>query len=132
MSPETNLQKLLQSLKPEQNPGQFVFCQVQDLQQIEWAEVVMFFREEEAVTLILKKETADRLSLPYPAVMSWITLTVYSSLTAVGLTAAFSKALAAKGISCNVVAAYNHDHIFVTQKDTEMAMEVLIQLSLNS
>lgn len=132
MFPETNLQKLLQSLQPEQNPGEFVFCQVKDLQQIEWAEVLMFFQEKEAVTLILKKETADRLSLSYPAIMSWITLTVYSSLTAVGLTAAFSNALAAKGISCNVVAAFNHDHIFVTQKDTERAMEALIQLSLNS
>jgi hypothetical protein len=41
------------------------------------------------------------------------------------LTAAFSKALSDKGISCNVVAAFYHDHIFVGKNDTEKAMQVL-------
>ena len=42
-----------------------------------------------------------------------ITLRVQSALQAVGLTAAVSTALAAEGISANVVAAYRHDHVFV-------------------
>ena len=58
-------------------------------------------------------------------IMSWITLSVHSSLEAVGLTAAFSKALSDKGISCNVVAAFYHDHIFFSKKDTEKAMQIL-------
>lgn len=46
---------------------------------------------------------------------SWarISLSVHSDLAAVGLTAALSGALAKAGISANVVAAYQHDHIFV-------------------
>ncbi len=89
----------------------------------------MFFREEEGITIIIRKEMADSLSLAYSFVAAWITLTVHSSLSAVGLTASFSKALAEKGISCNVVAAFYHDHIFVDKKDAEMAMKVLAELS---
>jgi hypothetical protein len=67
--------------------------------------------------------------LEYSFTASWITLTVHSSLTAVGLTASFSKALSDENISCNVVAAYFHDHIFVDAKDASRAMEVLERFS---
>ncbi|MEY2817195.1 MAG: hypothetical protein RL275_658, partial [Chloroflexota bacterium] len=50
-------------------------------------------------------------------------------LEAVGLTAAVSKALTEANISCNVVAAYYHDHLFVPVKDADRAMDVLLSLS---
>ena len=50
----------------------------------------------------------------------WITLQVHSSLNAVGLTATFAKALMDENISCNVVAAFYHDHIFIDCKDSEI------------
>ncbi|WP_253251803.1 ACT domain-containing protein [Flavobacterium sp. ACN2] len=59
---------------------------------------------------------------------SWITLEVHSSSAAVGLTAAFSQALGNANISCNVVAAYLHDHIFVDENDALKAMDVLLKL----
>jgi hypothetical protein len=125
MSGEKDLQILLKSMKPEHNSGDYVFCKVERLGNLNLDEVEMFFKEKEAITLILKKEIADKLNLEYSMTMSWITLLVHSSLEAVGLTAAFSKALSDKGISCNVVAAFYHDHIFVGKKDTEKAMQVL-------
>ncbi|MFH6994219.1 ACT domain-containing protein [Flavobacterium sp. FlaQc-48] len=130
MSGEKDLRQLLKSMKPEQVLGDYVFCKVESLEKTDLNEIEMFFKEKEAVTLILKKEIADKLKLDYSVVMSWITLTVHSSLEAVGLTAAFSKALSAHNISCNVVAAFYHDHIFVNKKDVQKAMEILNSFSV--
>lgn len=125
MSGEKDLQTLLKSMKPELNSGEYVFCKIETLENINLNEIEMFFREKEGITLILKREIADQLNLNYSFIASWITLTIHSSLEAVGLTAAFSKALADNGISCNVVAAFYHDHIFVDQKNAKKAMLIL-------
>lgn len=130
MSGEKDLQILLKSMKPEHIPGEYVFCKLEDLGDLNLKEIEMFFREKEAITLILKKKIADQLKLEYSVVMSWITLSVHSSLEAVGLTAAFSKALSEKGISCNVVAAFYHDHIFVNKSDIDKAMGILNSFAL--
>lgn len=58
-----------------------------------------------------------------------ISLTVQSDLAAVGLTAAFAAALAAEGISCNVIAGVHHDHLFVPWDRREDAMAALRALS---
>jgi hypothetical protein len=129
MPGEKELDKLLKTMKPEHNPGDYVFCRVDDLAAVKISEVVLVFKEREGFTVIIKRELADLLPLEYSFVAAWITLTVHSSLEAVGLTAAFSKALADNGISCNVVAAFYHDHIFVDKKDLEKAMEVLTAFS---
>ncbi|MEO9662897.1 MAG: ACT domain-containing protein, partial [Maribacter dokdonensis] len=65
----------------------------------------------------------------YEFIASWITLTVHSALDAVGLTAAVANALTKHNISCNVVAAFYHDHIFVSTKDATKAMSVLQEFS---
>jgi uncharacterized protein len=58
-----------------------------------------------------------------------ISLTVHSDLAAVGLTAAFATALGRAGISCNVIAGYHHDHLFVQWDRREQAMAALRELS---
>ncbi len=125
MAGEKHLQKLLKSLQPLHNTGEFVFCVVNDLTTVDLNDVVMLFKEKEGYTVIIERKKADELQLAYSFIGSWITLTVHSSLSATGLTAAFSTALAAAGISCNVVAAYYHDHIFVNTEDTAQAMDIL-------
>jgi hypothetical protein len=54
---------------------------------------------------------------------------VHSGLEAVGLTARISTALAAHGISANIVAAFHHDHVFVPWDRREEAMTALRELS---
>ena len=126
---EKNLDTLLKSMKPELNAGEFVFCTVPSLDRYEMADIIGFFREREAITIIIPRHLADNWGLTYSFVAAWITLTVHSALDAVGLTAAFAQALSAENISCNVVAAYFHDHIFVAQSDTEKAMAILNRFS---
>jgi hypothetical protein len=125
MSGETNLTTLLKNITPILNEGDYVYCTVAGDQSIDIKQVIGTFKEEEALTVILKKETADALGLDYSYIAAWITLTIHSSLEATGLTAAFAAALAKEEISCNVVAAYYHDHIFVAKKDAERAMAAL-------
>ena len=129
MSGEKNLDTLLRTMKPVLNDGNFVFCTVKDIAQLNLNDILLFFKEEEGVTIIVEQTIADDLQLDYSFVASWITLTVHSSLEAVGLTAAFSKALAEEQISCNVVAGYFHDHIFVDKKMADKAMAALNRLS---
>lgn len=129
MPGEKDLNKLLKTMKPKLNEGDFVFCTVNNLGSLSFNDIVLFFKEEEGITVVLEKESADQLKLAYSFVASWITLTVHSSLEAVGLTAAFSKVLSDAGISCNVVAAYYHDHIFVDKKDAAKAMVILNKFS---
>lgn len=129
MNTSPDLNTLLKTMNPVLRSGEYVFCTVNNLSKIDLTDILLFFREEEGMTIITRKETADRLNLSYTFVAAWIMLAVNSSLEAVGLTAAFSSALASEGISCNVVAAFHHDHLFVNLKDAEKALAVLSELS---
>ena len=59
-----------------------------------------------------------------------LSLTVHSDLAAVGLTAAFATALGAEGISCNVIAGYHHDHLFVQWDRRWEALAALRRLAI--
>ena len=129
MSEKSKLGELLRDMHPELHPGEFVFSTVELDKKLPQKFVIGEFKEKEGKTVIIERSKADQFGLPYTYISSWITLTVDSPLDAVGLTAAFSAALAAQGISCNVVAAYHHDHIFVSNKDGEKALKILKGLS---
>ncbi|GAB3480325.1 ACT domain-containing protein [Marinomonas epiphytica] len=126
MSAITNLDTLLKSMSPELIEGNYVFCTTQgSLNDYLDFTPIATFQEKEGLTLVLKEEAAIRALLPYDAVFSLITLSVHSSLEAVGLTAAFATKLGSYGISANVIAGYYHDHIFVQKDKAEAAMNAL-------
>lgn len=128
MEGEVNLKNILKNLNPLLNEGKYVYCTVDNIDRVPFSKILFLFKETESITIVLKKEDAEALNLDFSYVASWITLEVHSSLAAVGLTAKFSQALSEAGISCNVVAAYFHDHIFVDEKDEVKAIEVLNEL----
>ena len=111
---ERDLDKLLAGLQPTLSDERYAF-EATDHAALD-ADLFALVREEEGLTAI-KVSTSD----------GWarISLGVYSSLDAVGLTAALSNALAAAGISANVVAALHHDHIFVPWEQREEALTLL-------
>ncbi|WP_298903562.1 ACT domain-containing protein [uncultured Psychroserpens sp.] len=129
MSGETNLVQLIKGMTPQLHKGNYVFCTVKNLDRIKRDDTICEFQEIEGTTVVLEQSKADALGLNYDYVSSWITLMIHSSLDAVGLTAVFSNELALNNISCNVVAGYYHDHIFVDSKDASKAIHVLQELS---
>lgn len=126
------LDQLLASLRPTLHPGVFVFAQVETLSAALQLDAVAVFREVEGVTVVVPEAEALRAGLAIGFRAAWITLQVQSDLQAVGLTAAFSRALADAGISCNVMAAVHHDHVFVPADRGNDALACLQQLQLSA
>ncbi len=127
----TDLQVLLASMEASLSEESFVFSTfpsggMDEL--IEFSPLGLFW-EHEGLTAILSVENAGKAGVETEPCFRRISLAVHSSLEAVGLTAALSKALAEVGISANVVAAYYHDHIFVPEEKAEAAMDALTELS---
>jgi hypothetical protein len=126
MSGIKELETLLQSMSPKLQAGEFVFCTVEKaLSEVVPLQPIATFMEQEGLTVIVEKQQAEQASLEFDGVFKLITLTVHSSLDAVGLTAAVATKLAEYGISANVVAAFYHDHIFVQTDKAEQAMAAL-------
>ncbi|MET9438591.1 ACT domain-containing protein [Streptomyces sp. NPDC006551] len=128
MSAERDLTRLVAGMRPELNPGRYVFVTVDGPAPAGLAPVATV-AEREGLTLVVRQEEADRAGLAYDYVAGWITLRVHSALDAVGLTAAVARALADAGLSCNVVAGFHHDHLFVEQARAEESLAVLRGLS---
>lgn len=128
MTDELDLTKLLRAMRPELDPKPYVFTTVAGEPPAGLRPVVTV-SEAEGLTLVLLKATADAAGLDYDYEAGWITLRVRSALDAVGLTAAVAGALAEAGLSCNVVAGFHHDHLFVPYERAAEAMAVLETLA---
>ncbi|MBD2109143.1 ACT domain-containing protein [Nodosilinea sp. FACHB-13] len=128
---ETNLTRLLSSMQPTLREGEYVFCTVAAPSGLN-LDPIGFFREEEGATLILLRHQAEAVGLPYSATFAMVTLSVYSSLEAVGFLAAIATKLASHGISVNPVSAFYHDHLFVPVAQAEAAIALLHELAAES
>lgn len=139
MTGETDLTTLLRTMQPVLREGEYVFCTIGSQTQPDFSyrsldalAPIGLFQEAEGLTLILPRQRADAVSLPYTAVFGLITLTVHSSLEAVGFLAAITTLLAQHQISVNPVSAYYHDHLLIPLAQTHRAMHLLQQLTQTS
>lgn len=127
MEPVSDRDAMIRGMRPELRPGRFVFAASEDAELL--AQAVGSFREAEGMSLILPVEVAEGAGLPVDVPMRQVMLGVFSALDGVGLTAAVAAALAERGIACNMVAAFRHDHAFVPEERAEEAVEVLLALA---
>ncbi|PZR89693.1 MAG: hypothetical protein DLM67_18605 [Candidatus Nephthysia bennettiae] len=130
--PGEDLASLLARMRPALSEAPCVFVTRPRVTCEELEAALGSFREDEGVTLILEEERAARPGLEARPRWARITLTVHSSLSAVGLIANVATALAEAGISCNPMSAWYHDHLFVPWEQRQAALEALQQLSTSS
>jgi ribosomal protein S18 acetylase RimI-like enzyme len=128
MSQELDLSRLCASLEPRLHRGVFVFCELSDDRVPPGLDVRFVFREDESTTVVVPVEQAAATGLAGECPSAWITLGAGSDLAAVGFLAVITARLATAGISCNVVSAFHHDHLFVPAAKAADAMSVLTVL----
>lgn len=127
----SDLSTLLRKMAPTLRDERYAFVAVGSDYSVDWQQLEPFatVREDEGLTVVLPVANAIEAGLPHPDVFRMISLSVHSDLAAVGLTAAVSQVLAARGISANVIAGYYHDHIFVPDRLAQAALDALVALS---
>lgn len=126
---ESDLATLQRSIAPEMHAARFVYCTFADFSLPPGLQPICTFRESEGLTAVVPREDALRLGIGHQFESRLITLSVHSSLHAVGFIARVATALAAAGIACNAVSAFHHDHLFVPVDQADIAMRVLEQLA---
>jgi uncharacterized protein len=129
MSGERDLARLLATLNVTARAGDVAFVARPAPDPTLAALALAMVTEDEGVTYVLPCEVADARGLPYDFRAAWLTLGVHSALDAVGLTAAFATALARRGIACNVLAGFHHDHLLVPADRRDDALAVLADLA---
>lgn len=130
MTGEFKLKALLRDMKPAMQKGIFVFCTIAKGELIPASITpLLTFRESEGTTVVIGREEAESTGLPYQFASRLITLSVHSSLDAVGFLAAITARLAEAGISVNAVSAFYHDHLFVPDHRADEALCLLQNIS---
>ncbi len=124
-APISDLAVLLASMQPELHAGVWAWCARPPGEPLDEVDAIATMREAEGLTLVVAEAQAQARGWPVAFRSAWITLTVHSDLAAVGLTAAFARALGDAGISCNVIAGVHHDHLFVPVERAADAMAAL-------
>jgi hypothetical protein len=129
---EKDLAKLCATLRPVMAEPVYVYCSLPDFIVPMGLSTLCTMRECEGLTAVVKRSDAEGLGLPYTFEARLITLSVHSSLEAVGFLAVISRKLADAGISCNVIAGYFHDHILVPVQRADHAMALLREIAVSA
>ena len=122
---ETDLAAMVSTLAVQRRPGVFAYIAVEVPTPGLIAAANALVKEGRLTTIVLPVEAAERAGQATDVRFAWLTLTVQSSLDAVGLTAVVSARLAAIDIPCNVLAGYHHDHLLVPVDRVDDAVTAL-------
>lgn len=126
----SDLGTLLSTMDPVLQDEEFVYVTVPE-DRDEWPDALRdasprgTFEEEEGTSWIVSRGVADSAEMTYDAVFRGITLSVHSSLTAVGFLSVLTYALSEHGIAVNVVSATYHDHLFVPKEHVRETLSIL-------
>lgn len=132
MSGEENLTTLLSTMQPVLDTQTYVFITTtQSIASLPLATLdpQLIAQEAEGTTIVTTEALATSHGFKeavFPC--RKISLTIHSSLEAVGLIAAITDRLKDHNISTNVVSGFFHDHIYVSVGRAEDAMKVLEEL----
>jgi hypothetical protein len=130
MSGEADLDRLIREMRPVLDESPYVFVSVPAAVVSETLPACLgLFHEREGVTLIVHSAEAARYGGATAEQWAHITLSIHSSLSAVGFMARIATALARSGISLNPVAGFYHDHLFVPWARRQQALAVLEALA---
>jgi uncharacterized protein len=122
---ETDLDAMLATLAVKRRPGVFTYIAVEVPTPGLLAAAHAIVKEGPLTTIVLPVDAAERAGQLATVRLAWLTLTVHSSLEAVGLTAAVSERLTREAIPCNVLAGYHHDHLLVPVERVDDAIAAL-------
>jgi uncharacterized protein len=128
VSGETDLSMMLASLRIERREHPVTVVHLPEPVGLGQG-VMALIEEDEGTTAVVTLAEAERRGWPIGFRAAWLTVTVHSALEAVGLTAALADVLAARGIACNVLAGYFHDHLLVPLERADEAVESLEALA---
>ena len=133
MPGKKNLAELLSTMCPALDPDEYAFLTVNSEQRRRLTvPALMEFHEREGITLVTRRADAEKEGLSFAFPCRLITLTVHSSLEAIGFLAVITQHLAEAQISVNAVSAFYHDHLFVPTEKAELAMQVLRGLAAHT
>ena len=124
MSGETDLGRLLATLRVERLADPVTVVTLQEPVPLGEG-VLALLTEAEGTTAVVTIDAAERRGWSVGFRGAWL----HSSLEAVGLTAAVSTALAEKGIACNVLAGFHHDHALVPLDRADDAVDAIEELA---
>lgn len=128
MTGETDLSQMLRTLDVEAREGTWAVLTRATPDAALDAAADARIAEREGVTYVVPMHVARTQGDAPEFAAAWLTLRVHSALSAVGLTAAVSRVLAERGIACNVLAGFHHDHLLVPHARRDAAIAALRSL----
>ena len=109
MNPMSKLVALLRASGAELHEGVYVYSIVPVGMDLNRINALAIFKESEGVTVVVCEREAEKARLPVLFRVAWITLKELPDSNIGGLI----QGLKELGLSCNIVAAVYHHHLFV-------------------